>query len=77
MINIEKSFNHLQENFRESFALWKFNWKIFHKDLEIAPTAPEIKDIVLNLLYLYQHFLKAREKEYLKKDSMLTERTMK
>ena len=91
----EKLLNHFQENLRKTFALdrgcdqvsltrakfsmWKFNWQILHKHLEVvsASTASITEDIITNLLSLSEQSLKAWEKEQSKKETIFTELLLK
>lgn len=91
----EKLLNHFQENLRKNFSLergsdpisvtrakfsmWKFNWQILHKHLEIASssTVSIIEDIILNLLSTSEQSLKAWEKEHSKIEAITTELSLK
>ena len=91
----EKLLNHFQENLRKNFSLergsdpisvtrakfsmWKFNWQILHKHLEIASssTVSIIEDIILSLLSTSEQSLKAWEKEQSKREALSTELSLK
>jgi hypothetical protein len=59
--------------------MWRFNWQILHKHLEVAATSTVgvVEEIIQNLLSLSEQTLKAWEKDQAKQTGLSTELSLK